>query len=317
MKRKEKIIAIAMAFTLAFTMNTSALAVSTQDVAIEDITGKTGVSHSEMYVMPGPEGQQSIGYLVTNNNDYDVSVGLNVEFRDESYVNIGSSSSFISCLSPGETELISAVNYYGETATYAYSYWLVVTSETTTVQPEGVTCSDMYSLTAPDGSQCVDYEIINNNSYDIYIGMNTAYYDESSELIGESSAYIPCLGAGNSTFIYTVNCYGESATYADTQWQVSSAELTSAAENVQISYTEQEDHLRASAVNLSSEAIWEPQVTVVYSYNSQPVVVYSGILTETSGIEGIDVGSGGFLNIDIPDGCDSYTAYSSAYYSIF
>ncbi|MCD8075719.1 MAG: hypothetical protein LUF27_11960 [Lachnospiraceae bacterium] len=314
MKRTPKLAMLAFALSMALATNISALAA--QDVPIEEKTVTSGLDASDMYVMPGPDGQQCIGYLVTNYNSIAVNLGLNIEFRDAEYGNIGSGSSFVPSVEPGETVFISVPNYYEETASYLYRSFSVAAAGETTAEPSGVSCSKMYTLIGPDGQQCAGYVVTNENSYDIFLGLTVDYLDDSNESIGTSSACIPCLGAGATACIYAVNYYGEDAAYANSSWAVSESIYESAAANIQINLSAQDDHMRVSAVNMSSGAVSLPEVTILYFQEAEPVYVYSGLLTDTNGYEGLGEGSGGFLNLDLPssswDTCYYYvTAYSS------
>ncbi|MCC8045717.1 MAG: hypothetical protein LIP12_09490 [Clostridiales bacterium] len=315
MKKKRKITMLAFVLSMALATNISAMAA--QDVPIEEQpTATSGLYVSDMYVMPGPDGQQCIGYLVTNYNSIALSLGLNMEFRDAEYGNIGSESTFVSSVGSKETVFVSVPNYYGETASYLYKSFSVAAVSETTAEPSGVSCSEMYTLIGPDGQQCAGYIVTNENSYDIFLGLTVDYLDESNESIGTSSSCIPCLGAGATACIYTVNYYGEEASYANSSWMVSESIYESVATSIQINLSAENDHMRVSAVNMSSGAVSLPEVTILYFQEAEPVYVYSGLLTDSSGSEGLGEGSGGFLNLDLPasswDTCYYYvTAYSS------
>ncbi len=172
-----------------------------------------------------------------------------------------------------------------------------------------------YDIESRDGQAAVAYEVQNNTNDNIYVGLTVEFMNSSNESIGTASAFIPSIAPGESVYIYAVNNSGEKFDYYNTLPVYGTSDYTAATDALsETDITEENDSLTFSFENTSSNAVYLPQVTVVYKLNTNPIAVYSGMLSDGTGELYLDAGSTGTVNIAYPAEYDDYEYYVTALY---
>ncbi len=175
---------------------------------------------------------------------------------------------------------------------------------------------ELYQLKDPDGRTCIGYYVKNNTGNAIYVGMIVECTDSSNAKVGSLSAFIPCIASGESTFIYVTDCYDTVDGHYTAIHFDGVSKYASAADDVYacLSISEGDNQLKFTTVNLTSNTIWFPQVTIVFLLDDEPVGINSGMMSEDGGLY-LGTGSGGIVNIDTPLEYDDCYYYLTACYS--
>ncbi|MCD7832952.1 MAG: hypothetical protein LUH00_03025 [Lachnospiraceae bacterium] len=181
-----------------------------------------------------------------------------------------------------------------------------------------VVWSDGYSVIGPGGQECICYALTNTSDYNISIGMTTEFLDENKSNIGTSSAYIYCLGGGQTTYIYAVNNFSESKS-SSTLFSLNKAENDSAVNALEYGEIfEYDDSITFNVINRSSETVYHPQLTVVFKKDNVPVAITSGTFHADDESNSIAGNNGcGSVNVTIPAGVeyDTYSPFITAFYA--
>ncbi len=174
----------------------------------------------------------------------------------------------------------------------------------------GVYTDGPYEMTTSEGYCCVEYDIYNYTEDNISAALLANCYDESYTYSITLSSYIPCIGPNETASIYAVDYSGilNNGGYCTAMVLTDESLYVSASEDLQdsINITIGDEYLELSAVNLSAEMVWMPQVTVqFYSEDQSQWWIDSVILSEGGNLY-LDSGSGASADIAIPNGAAGY-----------
>ncbi len=183
-------------------------------------------------------------------------------------------------------------------------------------QPSAIpTFEGPYDVESQNGQTAVAYKIINVTGNDIYAGITAEFMNSSNQSIGTSSAFVPSIASGESAYIYAVNNSGQEFANRNALYVYGTSSYASATDALsEPTITEENGSLTFSSANTSSNAVYLPQITVVYKLNSSPIAVYSGMLSDGTGGIYLSAGSTGTVSIACPAEYDDYEYYVTAIY---
>jgi len=190
------------------------------------------------------------------------------------------------------------------------------TVTTVSSSSEELSHSDVYIFNGPDGLTYVGYEISNNFSYDIYVGLTVQYRDRDYNNVGETSAYIPSVAPGEAAFIFAPDYYDTQDYYNYSTLFYGDSGYESATWGLSQIQTEQSgNQLTFSTHNNTYDVIYAPIITVVYWQDAMPVAAYSGTVSNSSGNDYIISKQDGSVTFTVPDiEYDQCLYYVTAYF---
>ncbi len=206
-----------------------------------------------------------------------------------------------------------------EISTSTSNYQVLKTMEAQSNQygNENISIGELYSLDGPSGMDAMGCEITNISSENLSFNMIIHFWDESYQYIGTATDFIPSLAPGEKAFVYVANGFGDSVYYYAFDWLTETTLVAIPAGDWLggiLQYTGTYDSFRCSATNNTSEVIYEPRVTVVYTLDSVPVAVRSGILSEDQSMfYTIDSGSTGYVDFNYQGNFDDFVIYTTAF----